>query len=56
MTDKVSVIVQEKKLDLLLMGEGIRNFTTYQVQGRGTQSDLTDTYVETRITQEIFCW
>ncbi|GMM88820.1 hypothetical protein KI743_21590 [Vibrio sp. D420a] len=48
MIDKVSVIFQEHRLEeieSILMDEGVRKFTIYPVQGRGTQANLIDTHV-----------
>ena len=47
MIDKISVIFQVQKLgeiESILAKEGVRNFTVYQVQGRGNHSSLIDTH------------
>ncbi|OOE93616.1 hypothetical protein BZG76_02535 [Salinivibrio sp. AR647] len=58
MIDKVSVIFQEQKLEdieSLLAEEGVRSFTIYQVQGRGSQANLIDTHaLNTRYQLDIF--
>ncbi|MBE8571038.1 P-II family nitrogen regulator [Vibrio sp. OPT46] len=58
MIDKISVIFQVQKLgeiESILAKEGVRNFTVYQVQGRGNHSNLIDTHaLNTHYQLDIF--
>ncbi|USD59004.1 hypothetical protein J4N45_10725 [Vibrio sp. SCSIO 43140] len=58
MIDKISVILQEQKLEdieRILSEEGVRDFTIYQVQGRGSHANLIDTHaLNTHYQLDIF--
>ncbi|MEH0675399.1 hypothetical protein H4F18_11580 [Vibrio scophthalmi] len=58
MIDKISVIFQEQKLEdieSILAEEGVRNFTIYQVQGRGSHANLIDTHaLNTHYQLDVF--